>query len=266
MNREFALRRELMVLGGGALLLALGIALKGRIESSPWPWLTWVIFGAAYLLSGARVLAAAGRDIARGRLFDENFLMTVATLGAFAINQLTEAVAVMLFWKTGEILQGLSVQRSRRSIRGLLALRPDSARRGGNDGQVVRPEEIAVGEEIVVRAGERVPLDGIVLSGNGFVDTSALTGESVPRQVEPGGEVLAGFISMDGSIEIRVSRAAGESSAAKIISLVEGASRAKAKTERLLSRFARILYSRCRRGGGAHRVPSAASPPRRAAS
>ena len=143
--------------------------------------------------------------------------MTVATAGAFAIHQPIEAVAVMVFCKTGEILQGLSVQRSRRSIRGLLELRPDSARRRGSESLVVRPEEVAVGEEIVVRAGERVPLDGIVLSGNGFVDTSALTGEPVPRQVEPGGEVLAGFISMDGSIEIRVSRVAGESSAAKII-------------------------------------------------
>jgi Cd2+/Zn2+-exporting ATPase len=240
MDRGFALRRELMVLGGGALLLVLGITLRGTIKASPWPWLIWVLFGAAYLLSGANVLVAAARDIARGRVFDENFLMTVATLGAFAINQPIEAVAVMLFWKTGEILQGLSVQRSRRSIRGLLELRPDSARRRGSESLVVRPEEIAVGEEIVVRAGERIPLDGIVLSGNGFVDTSALTGEPVPRQVVPGGEVLAGFISMDGSIEIRVSRVAGESSAAKIISLVEGASRAKAKTEQFISRFARL--------------------------
>jgi Zn2+/Cd2+-exporting ATPase len=240
MSKGFALWRELAALGGGAVILALAIVLGGPIAASPWPWLAWVLYGVAYLVTGANVLAAAARDILRGRLFDENFLMTVATLGAFAISQRTEAVAVMLFWKTGEILQGLSVQRSRRSIRGLLAMRPDTARRRGGDGMLVRPEEIAVGEEIVVRAGERVPLDGIVLSGNGFVDTSALTGEPVPRQVSPGGEVLAGFISLDGSIEIRVSRAAGESSAAKIISLVEGASRAKAKTEQFISRFARV--------------------------
>ena len=240
MNRGFALRRELSVLGGGAVLLVLGIALKGRIQGSPRPWRVYVIFGAAYLLSGSRVLTAAARDIFRGRLFDENFLMTIATLGAFAINQLSEAVAVMLFWKTEEILQELSVQRSRRSINSLLDLRPDMARRRGSGGLMeVRPEDVAVGAEIQVRAGERVPLDGTVISGSGFVDSSALTGESVPRRVTPGAEMLAGFISLDGSIEIRVTRAAGESSAAKIISLVEGASRAKAKTERFIARFAR---------------------------
>jgi Zn2+/Cd2+-exporting ATPase len=240
MSRGFAVRRELSVLGGGAALLVLAIVLKGRIQGSPWPWLMYVLFGAAYLLCGFRVLTAAARDIFRGRLFDENFLMTIATLGAFAINQLSEAVAVMLFWKTGEIVQELSVQRSRRSIRGLLDLRPDSARRRSGGGLVeVRPEEVAVGEEIVVRPGERVPLDGVVISGSGFVDTSALTGEPVPRRVAPGVEMLAGFISLDGLIEIRVTRVAGESSAAKIISLVEGATRAKAKTERFIARFAR---------------------------
>jgi Zn2+/Cd2+-exporting ATPase len=239
MGRDFSLRREIAVLAGGAAFLALAVALRGTVEASPWPWLRYVLFGAAWLLSGAGVLVGAARSIVRGRVFDENLLMTVATLGAFAINQLAEAAAVMLFWKTGEILQGLSVQRSRRSIRRLLDLRPDTARRRGSVG-TVPPEQIAVGEEIVVRAGERVPLDGVALSGDGFVDTSALTGEPVPRRVAVGAEMLAGFISVDGSLEIRVTRVAGESSAAKIIGLVEGATRAKAKTEQFISRFARI--------------------------
>jgi Cd2+/Zn2+-exporting ATPase len=238
MTKGFPMRRELAILGAGTVLLVLGVVFEARMHASPWPWLEYVIFGAAYLLVGGNVLTGAAKGIVRGRVFDENFLMTVATAGAFAIHQLSEAVAVMVFYKTGEILQGLSVQRSRRSIHRLLDLRPDSARRRGTLVEV-RPEAVAVGEEIVVRAGERVPLDGIVLSGTGFVDTSALTGEPVPRRVECGGEVLAGFISLDGSIEVRVSRAAGESSAAKIIELVEGASRAKAKTERFISRFAR---------------------------
>jgi Cd2+/Zn2+-exporting ATPase len=239
--RRFDLGRELAVLGSGAALLMIGILLAGRIHASAWPWLEHVIFGAAYLLAGWNVLAAAVRGIVRGRLFNENFLMTVATGGAFAIHLPSEAVAVMLFFKVGEILEKLAVERSRRSIRKLLEMRPDSARVRRNGALVdVRPEDVAIDAEIVVRPGERVPLDGLVLSGTGFVDTSALTGEPVPRRVEPGQEVLAGYISTDGSIEIRVTRSAGESSAAKIIRLVEGASHAKARTERFITRFAGI--------------------------
>jgi Cd2+/Zn2+-exporting ATPase len=238
--RQFSLRDELVVLGAGVALLVIGIVFGGRLHSSAWPWLEYGIFGAAYLLAGWNVLAAAARGVFRGRVFDENFLMTVATGGAFAIRLPSEAVAVMVFFKVGEILEGLSVARSRRSIRKLLDLRPDSARVRRN-GELVEipPENVAVDAEIVVRPGERVPLDGLVISGKGFVDTSALTGEPVPRRVNPGQEVLAGFISMDGLIEMRVTRTAGESSAAKIIQLVEGASRAKARTERFISRFAR---------------------------
>ncbi|MFA6107856.1 MAG: heavy metal translocating P-type ATPase [Candidatus Latescibacterota bacterium] len=237
----FGLCRELVVLGAGIVLLAVGVALEGQIHASSWPWLEYAVFGAAYLLAGWNVLTAAARGIRRGRVFDENFLMTVATTGAIAIHQLPEAVAVMVFFKIGEILQSLAVDRSRRSIRKLLALRPDSARVRRGGGLVeVPPDEVAVGAEIVVRPGERVPLDGRVLTGTGFVDTAALTGEPVPRRVEPGDEVLAGYISTDGSLEIRVSRSAGESSAAKIIRLVESATHAKAKTERFISRFARI--------------------------
>ncbi|MGD0725342.1 MAG: heavy metal translocating P-type ATPase [Spirochaetia bacterium] len=238
---RFNLRGELVVLGAGVALLIFGIAAGGRIHASAWPWLEYMVFGAAYLLAGWNVLAAAARGIFRGRVFDENFLMTVATGGAFAIRLPSEAVAVMIFFKVGEILEHLSVDRSRRSIRKLLDLRPDSARVRRNGELVeIRPEEVAIDAEIIVRPGERVPLDGRVISGSGFVDTSALTGEPVPRRVEPGQEVLAGFICMDGLIEMQVTRSAGESSATKIIQLVEGATRAKAKTERFISRFARI--------------------------
>jgi Zn2+/Cd2+-exporting ATPase len=187
------------------------------------------------------VLAGALRGIVRGRVFDENFLMTIATLGAFAIHQLSEAVAVMVFFKVGEILQDLSVERSRRSISALRALRPDMARVRRNGSLVeMKPEEVAIGEEILVRPGERVPLDGTAISGGGFVDTSALTGEPVPRRVASGGELLAGFISTDGTIEMRVTRSAGDSSAARIVQLVQGASRAKARAERFITRFARV--------------------------
>jgi Zn2+/Cd2+-exporting ATPase len=240
-SSNFNMRRELALLGAGIALLVLGIFEEPALHASPFPWLEYVVFGVSYLLVGWNVLAAAARGIVRGRVFDENFLMTVATLGAFAIHQLAEAVAVMVFFKAGEILQSISVRRSRRSIRQLLELRPDTARLRRNGALLeVSPEQVAPGEFVVVRPGERIPLDGIVQSGAGFVDTSALTGEPTPRRIAPGQEVLAGFISTDGSIEIRVSRSAGESSAARIIHLVEEASQRKARTERFITRFARV--------------------------
>jgi Cd2+/Zn2+-exporting ATPase len=238
---QFDMRRELVLLGAGITLLALGMFGGPAIRSSAWPWLEYVVFGASYLLVGWNVLAGAARGILRGRVFDENFLMTVATAGALAIHQLVEAVAVMVFFKVGEILQSLSVRRSRRSIRQLLELRPDTARLRRDGGFLeVSPDQVQPGEQVVVRPGERIPLDGIVLTGTGFVDTSALTGEPTPRRIAPGQEVLAGFIATDGSIEMRVSRSAGESSAARIVRLVEEASHAKANTEHFIRRFARV--------------------------
>ena len=166
--------------------------------------------------------------------------MTIATVGAFAVHAAAEAVGVMVFYKIGEILQELSVARSRRSIRSLLALRPDSARVRRDGGYAdLKPELVEVGALIVVRPGERIPLDGVVVSGSGFVDSSALTGEAVPVRTGPGAEALAGTISTDGSLEIRVTKPAGESSAAKIIRLVEDAAHAKSRTDRFITRFAR---------------------------
>ncbi len=238
---RFVLTGELCVLAAGIALLVAGVLTEGRLHSSGYGWLEYFIFVPAYLLAGWNVFSSALKSIIKGRVFNEHFLMVVATAGAFAIHAIPEAVSVMIFYKIGEILEDLAVSKSRRSINRLLQLRPDVARLHRDGGFVeVRPEEVAVGEEVGVRPGERVPLDGTLTAGAGFVDTSALTGESVPRRVEPGTEVLAGYISMDGSLTVRVTRTAGESSAAKIIRLVEEASHAKAGTERFITRFARI--------------------------
>lgn len=240
-EKPFQLFRELAILAAGLVLFTAGLLTEGLVHRSGNAWLEYIVFGGAYLLAGWNVLASAARSIIRGRVFNEHFLMTVATGGAFAIHAVSEAVGVMIFYKIGEILQDLAVERSRSSIRKLLELRPDSARvRRAGVLVDVKPEEVAVGEEVSVRPGERVPLDGIVISGSGFVDTSAMTGEAVPRRVEQGGQVLAGYINTDGSLTVRVTRTAGESGAAKIIQLVEGATHAKARTELFITRFARV--------------------------
>ena len=238
---RFRLSRELFILGLGAVFFILGMVFEERMHGSGLPWLEYAVFGAAYLLAGWNVLVSAVRSLVKGRVFGEHFLMTVATGGAFAIHAIAEAVGVMIFYKVGEILQSLAVQRSRRSIRSLLMLRPDSARVARNGGfREVKPEEVEVGETVSVRPGERVPLDGTVLSGTGFMDTSAMTGEPVPRRAVPGDAVLAGYINTDGSLLIRVDKTAGESSAAKIVELVEEAAHAKARTELFITRFARV--------------------------
>jgi Cd2+/Zn2+-exporting ATPase len=240
-KKIYALRRELLIFSAGVVLFIAALCAEAPLHRSGFPWSEYLIYVAAYLLAGWNVLVSAARGIFRGRLFNEHFLMTVATGGAFAIHALSEAVAVMIFYKAGEILQELAVARSRESVRSLLALRPDSARVNRNGGFVViEPEDVAVGEEVSVRPGERIPLDGIVVSGSGFLDASALTGESAPRRVGEGEEVLAGYIARDGALIVRVTRTAGESSAAKIIGLVESAVQAKARTERFITRFARV--------------------------
>jgi Zn2+/Cd2+-exporting ATPase len=194
----------------------------------------------AYLVSGWTVLKTAGRNILRGQIFDENFLMTIATLGALAIHQLPEALAVMLFFRFGELFQEYSVGRSRRSIKALLEIRPDSANLKV-DGTVksVAPERIGVGALILVKPGEKVPLDGDLTEGDSQVDTSALTGESVPRIVKVGDPVLAGMINKSGVLTVKVTKLFGESSIAKILDLVENASSKKAATEKFITKFAR---------------------------
>ena len=197
-------------------------------------------FAAAYLLAGWRVLLASLRNISRGKIFDENFLMSVASLGAFAIGDMAEAVAVMIFYGIGEMLQDSAVAKSKRSIESLMDLRSDyaSVLRGGKLVRVA-PEEVMVGETVSVRPGEKIPLDGTVVSGVSFLDTRALTGESVPRRAAPDDEVLSGSVSTDGALEIRVTKPFSESAVSKILALVRGAAAKKSSTERFITKFAR---------------------------
>ncbi len=205
-----------------------------------------LLWGAVYLLIGYDVLYKAVTGIFRGRFLDECFLMAIATVGAFALaawgrGDCLEAVAVMLFYQTGEFLSELAVQKSRKSIGELMKLRPEYANLF-SDGEFKRvlPEDVAEGSIISVAPGEKIPLDGVVVSGDANVDTSALTGESVPRFVSEGTEVLGGFVCLDGRLEIRVVKTLSESTIAKILALVEEASMKKARSERFISRFARV--------------------------
>ena len=198
------------------------------------------LFAAAYLLVGFEIIQKAGRNIFHGQVFDENFLMSVATLGAFALGEYAEGVAVMLFYQIGEYFQSYAVAKSRKSIAGLMNIRPDYANLK-KDGKIEKcsPEEVSVGDIIVIRPGEKIPLDGVVISGSSLVDTSAMTGESLPREVGEGDEVISGCINLNGVMEVRVSRTYSESTVVKILDLVENASSQKAKVEQFITRFAR---------------------------
>jgi len=237
---EFNLKAELLPVLGVVLLLVLGMVFEKPLHATPYSLGEYAVFMPAYLISGWTVLKAAGRNILRGQVFDENFLMTIATVGAIAIHQLPEAVGVMLFFRVGELFQEYSVGRSRRSIKSLLEVRPDSANLKVN-GEVkqVSPESVKVGDLILVRPGEKVPLDGEILDGNSQVDSSALTGESVPRLVKGGETILAGMINKTGVLTIRVTKLFGESSIAKVLDMVENAASKKAETEKFITRFAR---------------------------
>ena len=193
-----------------------------------------------YLVAGWDVLWKAIRNIAHGQVFDENFLMALATVGALILGDYSEAVGVMVFYQVGELFQGYAVGKSRRSIAQLMDIRPDSAR-VEREGEltVVEPDEVAVGEIIEVRPGEKIPLDGVVLEGSSALDTAALTGESVPRDAKAGDEVLSGCVSLTGVLRLRVTKPFSQSTVAKILDLVENASSKKAKAENFITRFAR---------------------------
>lgn len=198
------------------------------------------LFIIAYLLIGGEIVWRAVRNIARGQVFDENFLMAVATLGAFAIGEYPEAVAVMLFYQVGELFQSIAVNRSRKSITSLMDIRPKYANvKVGNETKQVSPEDVQIGDYIIVKPGEKVPLDGKVIEGTSMVDTSALTGESVPREVEVGNEVLSGFVNQNGVLTIEVTKEFEESTVSKILDLVQNASSRKAPTENFITKFAR---------------------------
>ena len=198
------------------------------------------VFLVPYLLIGGDILAKALRNIFHGQVFDENFLMAIATVGAFVIGEYPEAVFVMLFYQVGEFFQSYAVGRSRKSIASLMNIRPDYANME-RDGEIqqVDPEEVKIGDIILVKAGEKIPLDGIVLEGESSLDTSALTGESLPRDVGVGDAVISGCINQSGLLRIRVSKEFGESTVAKILDLVETSSSKKARAENFITKFAR---------------------------
>jgi len=228
-NRNIVIR-----LGIGAILTVIGMfaPLSGIFQLS--------IFLIAYLVVGGDIVYRAVRNIIRGQVFDEHFLMAIATIGAFAVKQYPEGVAVMLFYQVGELFQGMAVNRSRKSISALMNIRPDYANvKNGSILAKKSPDDVQIGEIIVIKPGEKVPLDGVVIEGSSMVDTSALTGESVPREVVAGSEILSGFMNHNGLLTVKVTKLFGESTVSKILDLVENASSRKAPTENFITKFAR---------------------------
>ncbi|MEG0843953.1 MAG: heavy metal translocating P-type ATPase [Romboutsia sp.] len=230
-------KKDLIKLVIGALVYIFGIYQTATgFESN----ITNIMFLVAYFIVGGEVLLKAVKNAVRGQMFDENFLMSIATIGALIIGELPEAVGVMLFYKTGEFLQGMAVGKSRKSISALMEIRPDYANlKTGSDTKVVSPEEIRIGDIIVVKPGEKVPIDGIVIDGLSMLDTSALTGESVLREVYVGDDVLSGVINKDSLLTIKVTKEFGESTVSKILDLVENASSKKSKTENFITKFSK---------------------------
>ena len=221
-----------ILVSGGLFGAALALPLEG--------WAKLAVFLVPYAVIGWDVLWRAVRNIAHGQIFDENFLMALATIGALAIGEYPEAVFVMLFYQVGELFQSYAVNQSRKSIAALMDIRPDYANIEV-DGQLqqVDPEEVAVGDTIVIKAGERIPLDGVVLEGTSTLDTAALTGESLPRQVQSGDDVISGCVNLSGLLKVQVTKAFQESTVSKILDLVENSSSKKAKAEHFITRFAR---------------------------
>lgn len=227
-------KKELHRIIASAVLFAAGLLIPQEVVKI-------VLFLAAYLLVGFGVLKEAAEGIIHGQLFDENFLMAIATIGAVCVGEYTEAVAVMLLYQIGELFQQVAVGKSRASISSLMDIRPETAD-VERDGQVVTvdPEEVAVGDILVIRAGERIPVDGVIVEGSSSLNTAALTGESVPRDVEKGDNVISGCINQTGLLRVRATKAYTDSTVAKILDMVENASDKKAHVESFITRFARI--------------------------
>jgi Cd2+/Zn2+-exporting ATPase len=222
-----------LITGAIIFLIALLFKFPGYLEFS--------LYLISYLLTGFEVLIRAFKNIIRGKIFDENFLMAVATAGAFAVKQFPEGAAVMLFYKTGEYLQNIAVNSSRKSIASLMEIRPEYANlKRGREIIKAAPEEVHIGDVILIKPGERVPLDGLVIKGNSVADTSALSGESMPREMTPGSEILSGFVNINGLLTVRVTKEYGNSTVSKIIELVEKSSDRKAPTENFIKKFASI--------------------------
>ncbi len=227
-------KRQLYKIIAAAVLFAVAFMLP---VSGYWRLAVW---SAAYLIVGLPIVRKAFRNIGHGQVFDENYLMTAATVGAFALGEYSEGVAVMLFYQIGELFQSYAVNKSRKSIAALMDIRPDYANIE-RDGKVVRvsPEDVRPGEDIIVTAGEKIPLDGRIVEGYSLIDTAAITGESVPREAAVGDEVISGCINLNGRLKIKVTRDFGQSTVAKILDLVENASSQKASVENFITRFAR---------------------------
>lgn len=203
-------------------------------------WINNILYVISYVIVGLEIVLKAIRNIFRGKIFDENFLMTVATIGAFGIGEFPEAVAVMLFYQVGELFQSFAVDKSRKSISNLMDIRPDYANlQTGDNVEKVDPDEVNIGNIIIVKPGEKIPLDGVVIEGDSMLDTMALTGESVPRAVRSGNEVLSGCINKNGLLKIEVTKEYDESTVSKILDLVENASNKKSKSENFISKFAK---------------------------
>jgi len=230
----FNLKKEIITLGLGILIYLGALVLKLPF------WQELSLFLLSYIIIARDIVWRAIRNVFYGKVFDENFLLTVATVGAFAIKKFPEAVAVMLFFKVGELFQDVALNRSRKSIKSLMQIRPDYANLK-IEGKIrkVDPNEVNTGDVIIVKPGEKVPLDGIVLDGSSMVDTSALTGESVPRKVKAGDQILSGMINKTGLLNIRVTKRFSESTVSKVLDLMENAANKKARTEQFITKFAK---------------------------
>ena len=228
-------QKQLVKIGIGAIIYVAGILLKTEIR-----FLSLAVFLVAFLIIGGEIVLNAIKNISRGRIFDENFLMSIATIGAFIIGDYAEGVAVMLFYQVGELFQSYAVNKSRKSIASLMDIRPDYANvQRGDLLEKVDPDEVKIDDIIVIKAGEKIPLDAVVAEGHSMVDTSALTGESVPRDVDEGDILLSGCINLNGLLTARVIKEFGESTVSKILDLVENASSKKSNSENFITKFAR---------------------------
>lgn len=237
-------KKLLQRITAAAVLFAAGMLLPLFAETSD--YIIFALFGISYIIIGWDIIWKAFCNIRQGEAFDENFLMTVATAGAFILGEYSEGVAVMLFYQIGEWFQSYAVSRSRQSITALMDIRPDYAN-VERDGKLVQvdPDEVAVGEIITVKPGERVPIDGEIISGRSALDTSALTGESLPREVEEGMEVISGCINQTGILKIKTTKEFGESTVAKILDLVENSSEKKSPQRKLYYPLCQVLHTDC---------------------
>lgn len=236
--KTFNKKRDLILIFTGSIFFLTGLLFEKKLHA--FPLFEYLIFLTGYLITGYKILLKAGKNILSGKVFDENFLMSIATIGAIAIHELPEAVGVMLFFTIGEFLQELSLNRSRRRIKSLLEVRPNFANLKIK-GEIIKvsPEKVKPGDIIVVKPGERIPIDGKVIKGKSFVDTSLLTGEPVPKRIEEKDETLAGMINKDGLIEIEVTKPFEKSHISKLLKLIETSEKRKAKTERFITQFAK---------------------------